>query len=79
MFEKIPDDQFVEFVSSPQSEEALRIAYIDLEEKLAALWNVSKEDYYYRDKYDREALIITRLRMVKQALVWWWQGTGQVV
>jgi hypothetical protein len=72
-----PTAAFDAWLASEPDEQALRDAYVQLEERRAALWTPGHPDSFCRDRYDLDALYVTRLRQVKWALAHCWLQTGQ--
>jgi hypothetical protein len=73
-----PAAEFTAWLDGDPDEDALRDAYLALETRRAQLWTPGHPDSYARDRYDLDALYVTRLRTIKQALATRWIATGQV-
>lgn len=72
------DEEFNEWLDSNPSEDDLREALLVLEAKKASLWDAGELDSYHRDRYERDATYMSRLRRVKAALTAVWLDTGQI-
>ena len=56
----------------------MRETYVALEAERAALWTPGHIDSFRRDRFERDAVCISRLVRVKQALARHWEATGQL-
>jgi hypothetical protein len=72
------DAQFEAWLATGPTEDELRDAYVTLEADRAALWTPGELDSFRRDRFERDALCISRLVQLKQALAAHWEATGQL-
>ncbi|HVN50373.1 MAG TPA: hypothetical protein VMT43_03015 [Acidimicrobiales bacterium] len=72
------DAEFDAWFMGGRSEDELRDAYVALEAERAALWTPGHIESFRRDRFERDAVCISRLVRVKQALARHWEATGQL-
>ena len=75
---KLSDTEFEGWLAGGPDEDELREAYVALEVERAALWTPGHIDSFRRDRFERDAVCISRLVRVKQALARHWEATGQL-
>lgn len=63
--------------SQPEDQELLN-ALVILNGKRNALWEPGHIDSYYRDRYERDARYVRRMRRIKQRLCDAWVASGIV-
>lgn len=73
------DEKFDEWITSDPTQEDLFEALMVIEAKRAALWTAGTEDSYHRDRYERDAKYVVRLRCLKNHLANMWLDSGEVV
>jgi hypothetical protein len=72
------DREFDAWLAGDRSEDELREAYVALEALRRQLWTTGHIDSFRRDRYERDAVCISRLVRIKRSLASQWAATGQL-
>jgi hypothetical protein len=75
---KWSEADFEAWLAAGPDEDELRATYVALEAERAGLWTPGHIDSFRRDRFERDAVCISRLVQVKQALARHWEATGQL-
>ena len=69
--------QLTRWLATEPTEDALRDAYLQLEERRAELWTPGHIQSFRRDRFDADARVVTCLVRLKWALAQRWEQSGQ--